>query len=174
MNNYKKLEDTVKNAIIKAEESSEMIIKKSYEEKDKIIQEAKQNASVIVNEALGKFVFSDEQMKTKPHIVDECLMMLPEEYLNIAEFSGVPPNELNEFVLRRKYVKFNRKKLSKEEKHKILMRCKQGILDDEEVDAIQREEILRDPEVVELCKRGLKTWKEQWKEQEQRNKECKS
>ncbi len=133
-----------------------------------------------VNETLGKFVFSIEQMKTKPHLVDECLMMIPGKYLDIAEFSGVPPNELNEFLLRRKYVKFNRKKLSKEEKQEILMGCKQGILDDEEVEAIQKEGILSDTEVVELCKRGLKTWKEQWREkisekekEEERKKQCK-
>ncbi len=117
-----------------------------------------------VNETLGKFVFTEKHMETKPNIVDECLMVLPADYLNIVEFRGIPPNELNEFLVRRKYVRFNRNKLSEEKKREVLMGCKQGILDDEEVEAIQKEGLLSDSELVELCKRGLKTWKEEWKE----------
>ena len=47
--NYQKLEDTVKNVIIKVEESSEIIIQKAYEEQEKIIQNAKFILHILKN-----------------------------------------------------------------------------------------------------------------------------
>ena len=49
---YKEIEDTLKNAIMKAEETGDNIKKMAREERDMILTDAKHNASRIVNEAL--------------------------------------------------------------------------------------------------------------------------
>lgn len=49
---YKSLEDTLKTAIVKAEETSDNIKKMARDERDMIVRDAKNNASRIVNEAL--------------------------------------------------------------------------------------------------------------------------
>lgn len=54
INYYKNLENTVKDAIIKAEKTGVEIKNTALEESEKIITEAKQNASNIINEALLK------------------------------------------------------------------------------------------------------------------------
>lgn len=51
---YKNMEDTLKIAIIKAEETSDNIKRVAREESEMIITDAKNNASRIVNEALLK------------------------------------------------------------------------------------------------------------------------
>lgn len=51
---YKNLEDTLKRAIIKAEEAGDDIRRIARQESNLIISDAKQNASRIVNEALLK------------------------------------------------------------------------------------------------------------------------
>ena len=51
---YRNIEDTLKSAIIKAEEIGDNIKKMAREESDMIISDAKNNASRIVNEALLK------------------------------------------------------------------------------------------------------------------------
>ena len=51
---YKEIEDTLKNAIMKAEETGDNIKKMAREEREMIITDAKHNASRIVNEALLK------------------------------------------------------------------------------------------------------------------------
>lgn len=54
LRHYKNIEDTLKSAIIKAEEIGDNIKKAAREESDMIISDAKNNASRIVNEALLK------------------------------------------------------------------------------------------------------------------------
>ena len=44
-----------------------------------------------VNETLGKFVFTEEHMETKPNIVDECLMVLLSKN-SFNSFGGTPLN----------------------------------------------------------------------------------
>lgn len=54
LEHYKNLEDTLKSAIIKAEETGDNIKRMAREEREMIITDAKHNASRIVNEALLK------------------------------------------------------------------------------------------------------------------------
>ena len=51
---YKEIEDTLKNAIMKAEETGDNIKRMAREEREMILTDAKHNASRIVNEALLK------------------------------------------------------------------------------------------------------------------------
>ena len=52
INYYREMKDIMKNAIIRAEESSNKIKKMALEESEILIREAKDNASRIVNDAL--------------------------------------------------------------------------------------------------------------------------
>lgn len=54
LEHYKSLEETLKTAIIKAEETGDNIKRMAREEHDLIVRDAKNNASRIVNEALLK------------------------------------------------------------------------------------------------------------------------
>ena len=54
LEHYKELESTLKDAIMKAEETGDNIKKMAREESDLIVRDAKSNASRIVNEALLK------------------------------------------------------------------------------------------------------------------------
>ena len=54
LQHYRNIEDTLKSAIIKAEEIGDNITKLAREESDIIISDAKNNASRIINEALIK------------------------------------------------------------------------------------------------------------------------
>ena len=52
LEHYKKLEDALNNAVMKADEAKADITRLANEESDLIIREAKNNASRIVNDAL--------------------------------------------------------------------------------------------------------------------------
>ena len=54
LQHYKEIENTLKSAIMKAEETGDNIKKMAREEREMIITDAKHNASRIVNEALLK------------------------------------------------------------------------------------------------------------------------
>lgn len=85
---YKEKENTVKDAIIKAEEASANIKKTAYEEKDQIINEAKQNASNIVNEALlqtEQIEFKNEILKKNTKILKRKLKIILQEQMSIID-----------------------------------------------------------------------------------------
>ncbi|MCI8568350.1 MAG: DivIVA domain-containing protein [Bacilli bacterium] len=67
LEHYKNLENTLKNAIIKAEETSDNIKRIAREESEMIITDAKHNASRIVNEALLKA----EKIENKSEILEK-------------------------------------------------------------------------------------------------------
>ena len=52
LQHYREIEDSLKNAILKAEETGDNIKRMAREESDMILTDAKHNASRIVNEAL--------------------------------------------------------------------------------------------------------------------------
>ena len=67
LEHHKNLENTLKNAIIKAEETSDNIKRIAREESEMIITDAKHNASRIVNEALLKA----EKIENKSEILEK-------------------------------------------------------------------------------------------------------
>jgi len=128
--------------------------------------EAEENDREVIKTIAGA-ILTNESMRNNPDVIDDWLMVLPAQFLNMAEYSKVP-DELCEFRIRKRYVMHHMKSLTEEEKRKILMDCKQGILDYEEIDKVQKQELLDDKELIELCRRGLKTWKKSWEEEIQR------
>ena len=82
-------------------------------------------------------------------VVDECLMVLPPEYLMIAEF-GEPHTRCSEFCLRTKYVRFHSKELTKEQKQAMVSKCDWSTLNSQEL----RELRLADTGFLKIYKRA--------------------
>ena len=85
---YEEQEETIKNAIIKAEETSNLIRKNALEEKEKILKEAKNDASSIVNEALLKaeeIKIKTENMEKNIKVLKRKLRLIVEQQLEVIE-----------------------------------------------------------------------------------------
>ena len=85
---YKKLENSIKDALIKAEETGENIKKSAKEESMMITNEAKENASRIVNDALlraEKIETQRETLETNMKIFKRKLKLIMEEQMAVVE-----------------------------------------------------------------------------------------
>ena len=88
LEHYKKLEDTLNHAIMKAEETSDNIKKMAREESDMIITDAKHNASRIVNEALlraEKIEQNSDMLERNIRIFKRKLKSIVEQQLAVVE-----------------------------------------------------------------------------------------
>ena len=83
-------------------------------------------------------------------VVDKCLMVLPFEYLDVAEYDE-SHTELSEFNIRIKYIKEHESSLSVEDKRTILNRIKAKDLGSEELKQIRESRILEPDELIDLC-----------------------
>ena len=76
-----------------------------------------------LDKALGKAVLTAKNIKEKYEIVvDDCMMKLPPEYLDVAEY-GQPHTKFSEFSIRARYVAEHSETLSNEEKEAIMKKC---------------------------------------------------
>ena len=85
---YKSLEDTLKVAIIKAEETSDNIKRMAREESEMIVVDAKHNASRIVNEALlkaEKIENNAEILEKNMRIFKRKLKLIMEQQMAVVE-----------------------------------------------------------------------------------------
>lgn len=88
LEHYKALEDTLKVAIIKAEETSDNIKRVAREESEIIITDAKHNASRIVNEALlkaEKIENNAEILEKNMKIFKRKLKLIMEQQMAVVE-----------------------------------------------------------------------------------------
>ncbi len=86
--NYKKIETDLKNALFKAEQSSNDIKKIAYDEKNVIIEEARRNASRIVNDALlraEKIELKTDTLERNMRIFKKKLKLVVEQQLAVVE-----------------------------------------------------------------------------------------
>ena len=74
LQHYREIESSLKNAIIKAEETGDNIKKMAREESNMIVTDAKHNASRIVNEALLKAERIELQANTLERNIEEFLI----------------------------------------------------------------------------------------------------
>jgi len=81
LEHYKNLEDTLKSAIIKAEETGDNIKRMAREESNIIITDAKHNASRIVNEALLKA----EKIENKSEVLEKNMKIFKRKLKLIME-----------------------------------------------------------------------------------------
>lgn len=85
---YKKIEETLKNSLYKAEETSASIKKQALEERNMIIEDAKKNASRIVNDALlraEKVEIKADTLERNVRIFKKKLRLIVEQQLEVVE-----------------------------------------------------------------------------------------
>ena len=88
---------------------------------------------LTLDKKLAAIVLTKENMhEHNRDVVDECLMVLPPEYLDEVEF-GEPHTRWSEFALRMKYVRCHAKELTKEEKHAMVAQCNMSMLNNQEI-----------------------------------------
>ena len=97
LEHYKNLENTLKNAIIKAEETSDNIKRIAREESEMIITDAKHNASRIVNEALLKA----EKIENKSEILEKNVKIFKRKLKIIMEQQMAVVDEIEVLELER-------------------------------------------------------------------------
>lgn len=88
LEHYKTLEDTLKVAIIKAEETGDNIKRMAREESEMIVADAKHNASRIVNEALlkaEKIENNAEILEKNMRIFKRKLKLIMEQQMAVVE-----------------------------------------------------------------------------------------
>ena len=88
LEHYKTLEDTLKTAIIKAEETGDNIKRMAREESEIIVSDAKHNASRIVNEALlraEKIENNADTLERNMRIFKRKLRVIMEQQMAVIE-----------------------------------------------------------------------------------------
>lgn len=88
LEHYKNLEDTLKSAIMKAEETGDNIKRMAREESEIIVTDAKHNASRIVNEALlkaEKIENNAEILEKNMKIFKRKLKLIMEQQMAVVE-----------------------------------------------------------------------------------------
>ena len=88
LNNYRKMEETLKNSMFKAEEASNNIKKQAIEEGKIIVSDAKKNASRIVNDALlrsEKIELKADMLERNVRIFKKKLKLVIEQQLTVVD-----------------------------------------------------------------------------------------
>ncbi len=86
--NIKKIEQDLKNALLKAEQSGSDIRKQAYDERSTIIEDARKNASRIVNDALlraERIEFKADTLESNMRVFKRKLKLVVEQQLAVIE-----------------------------------------------------------------------------------------
>ena len=126
-----------------------------------------------LNKELAKIVLTKENMfEHFREVVDDCLMTLPLEYLDEAEY-GEPHTWCSEFCLRAKYVRWHSKELSDEEKHAMVTKCDWSTLNSQELRELRLTDLVDKDELLGAHEKALECCEIE-KELERRGKEMES
>ena len=86
-----------------------------------------------LDKQLAAIVLTKEKVQENHEtIVDRCLMNLPAQFLDIAEY-GDPHTKWSEFTTRARYVRYHSESLSRKEKEEIVKKCDWKTLTSEEL-----------------------------------------
>ena len=96
----------------------------------------------------------DNMRKHYKEVVDDCLMVLPPEYLMIAEF-GEPHTRLSEFCLRTKYVRYHANELDEEQKQAMVTKCDWSTLNSQELRELRLARVIDKDELLKAHERAL-------------------
>ena len=108
-----------------------------------------------LDKKLAAIMLTKENMRDHfKEVVDECLMVLPPDYLMIAEF-GEPHTRCSEFCLRTKYVRLHSKTLSRGEKQALIGNCDWSTLNSQELRELRLADIIDKEELLEAHERAL-------------------
>ena len=110
---------------------------------------------LTLGKKLAAIVLTKDNMQEHyKEVVDECLMVLPPDYLMIPEF-GEPHTRLSEFCLRTKYVRFHSKELTKEQKQSMVSKCDWSTLNSQELRELRLADIIGKDELLEAHEKAL-------------------
>ena len=115
-----------------------------------LIKCAKEKESRADAELVNTVLTLENMKRFKAVLVDKCLMDLPEEYMDMVQFSE-GHDDLSEFSVRLKYVKFHDKVLSEEKKRAIMSKCNLGKLNNEELRELYKLGMFNDFAFIEQC-----------------------
>ena len=87
-------------------------------------------------------------------IVDNCLMKLPMEYLDMAEY-GEAHTQFSEFSVRAQYVKEHGESLSKKDQEMIMKKCDWTLLLSDELKELKKLNVVRQDVIIDLCNQVL-------------------
>ena len=108
-----------------------------------------------LNRELAKIVLTKENMfQHFREVVDGCLMVLPPEYLTLAEFSQ-PHSKCSEFCLRARYMRNNPKTMTTEEKEAYLGQCDWSTLNSDELRELRYLDIIDRDHLLEAYEKAL-------------------
>ena len=108
-----------------------------------------------LNKELARVVLTKEMMHEHyKEVVDECLMLLPPEYLMLAEY-GDPHTKCSEFCLRAKYLRFHQREMSTEEEQRVLMACDWSMLNSQELRELRLVDIIENGELLKAYEKAL-------------------
>ena len=110
---------------------------------------------LTLDKKLAAIVLTKDNMQEHfKEVVDECLMVLPPEYLTFAEF-GEPHTRLSEFCLRTRYVRSHSKELTKEQRQAMVAKCDFSILNSQELRELRLADIIDKDELLEAHEKAL-------------------
>ena len=112
-----------------------------------------QNACGL-NQALAKVVLTSKNICEHSEVVSECLLNLPPEFLDLAEF-GDPHTKWSEFNMRVEYLKEHCEVLQQEEKDTIMRKCKLTFLRSEELKQLRRLNLVGKDVMLDMCESVL-------------------
>ncbi len=95
LDNYKKMEETLKNSMFKAEEASNNIKKQAIEESKIIVSDAKKNASRIVNDALLR----SERIELKADTLERNIRIFKKKLKLVVEQQLAVVDEIEELKI---------------------------------------------------------------------------
>ena len=111
--------------------------------------------SCELNKELAGIILTKEKMHEHyKEVVDECLMMLPQEYLKWVEF-GEAHTKWSEFCLKTKYLRLHQKDLSNEEKQLMMVQCDWSMLNSQELRELRLVDIIDKDELLEAYEKAL-------------------
>ena len=87
-------------------------------------------------------------------VVDDCLMVLPPDYLTLAEF-GEPHTMCSKFCLRTRYIRVHSKDMSREEKQSMVVKCDWSTLNSQELRELRQADIVDKDELLQAYEKAL-------------------
>ena len=117
-------------------------------------KETSGKSQLTLDKKLAATVLTRDNMQGHyKEVVDECLMVLPPEYLMTAEFE--PHTRLSEFCLRTKYVRFHANELTNEQKQAMIAKCDLSTLNSHELRELRLADIVDKDELLEAHEKAL-------------------
>ena len=103
-----------------------------------------------LDKELARVVMTKENMiEHFKEVVDDCLMTLPSEYLDEAEY-GSPHTECSEFCLRTRYMRIHSKEMSEEDKRVMISKCDLSTLSSQELKELRVTNLVDKDELLSL------------------------